>query len=66
MDKQDLIKAFLNAVNTWKTYVIGLKAANKQNNQKAKSVLGKAVFFWIKQAEHLKKQLDVILGLKVA
>ena len=66
MNKQDLIKAFLNAVNTWKMYVIGLKSANKQNNQKAKSVLGKAVFFWIKQAEALKAQLDIILGLKVA
>lgn len=64
MNKQNLIKAFLEAVNTWKAYVIGLKAANKQNNNKAKSVLGKAVFFWRKKAEQLKAQLDFILGLK--
>lgn len=53
-----LILAFLNAVNTWKMYVIGLKAANKQNNRKAKSTLGKAVFYWRKQAEALKMIID--------
>jgi len=63
MKKKQLIQAFLNAVNTWKMYVIGLKAANKQNNTKAKSILGKAVFFWIKQAEYLKKQIDKLLSL---
>ena len=63
MNKSQLIKAFLNAVNTWKTYVIGLKAANKQNNTKAKSVLAKAMFHWRKQAEALKAKLDIILGL---
>ncbi len=53
-----LIAASLNAVNTWKAYVIGLKTANKQNNHKAKSVLGKAVFHWRKVAEALKSQID--------
>ena len=66
MKKQDLIQAFLNAVNTWKMYVIGLKAANKQNNTRAKSVLGKAMFYWRKQAEQLKAKIDCLLGLKVA
>lgn len=63
MNKNQLIKAFINAVNTWKTYVVGLKAANKQNNTKAKSILGCAMFYWRKQAEHLKKQLDKLLSL---
>lgn len=66
MNKNQLIQAFINAVNTWKTYVIGLKAANKQNNTKAKSVLGKAMFYWRKQAEALKAKIDCLLGLKVA
>ena len=57
---KQLIKAFLNAVNTWKIYVIGLKAANKQNNNKTKSVLGKAMFYWRKEAERLKAQIDQI------
>jgi len=58
---KELIVAFLNAVNTWKLYVIGLKAANKQNNRKAKSVLGKAVFHWRKVAEALKSQIDSLI-----
>jgi len=61
MTKNQLIKAFLDAVNTWKTYVIGLKAANKANNTKAKSVLAKAMFYWRKEAERLKKELDAVL-----
>lgn len=60
MNKQ-LIKQFINAVNTWKTYVIGLKAANKQNNRYAKGVLGKAVFKWRKEAERLKKIIDKMI-----
>jgi Tfp pilus tip-associated adhesin PilY1 len=63
MNKQQLIKKFLDAVATWKIYVVGLQSANKKNDQKAKSVLGRAVFYWIKQAEHLKKQIDKLLGL---
>lgn len=65
MNKSQLTKAFINAVNTWKAYVKARITANKQNDKTAKSLLGKAVFYWIKQAEYLKKQLDVILGLKV-
>lgn len=59
--QQLLINQFLNAVNTWKIYVTGLKAANKQNNSHAKSVLGKAVFFWRKEAERLKKIIDKMI-----
>lgn len=66
MNKQQLIKAFLNAVNTWKAYVKARIAANKLNDKTAKSLLGKAVFYWIKQAEQLKAKIDCLLGLKVA
>lgn len=66
MNKNQLIKAFLNAVNTWKMYMIGLKAANKQNNTRAKSVLGKAMFYWRKQAEALKVKIDLIIKAKLA
>jgi hypothetical protein len=55
---QDLIIAFINAVNTWKAYVIALRLANKRNNHLAKSGLGKAVFKWRKYAEELKRQID--------
>jgi hypothetical protein len=61
MNKSQLISAFLNAVNTWKTYVIGLKAANKANNTRAKSILGKAMFYWRKEAEKLKKEVDAVI-----
>lgn len=66
MNKKQLIQAFLDAVNTWKRYCVLLRTANKQNHNKAKAIYGKAVFYWIKQAEYLKKQLDIILGLRVA
>ena len=58
MNKTQLIKAFLNAVNTWKSYVLALKNANKSGNKYAKSVLAKAVFYWVKECEKLKKMLD--------
>jgi len=57
-NNQALIKAFLHAVATWKAYVSALRLANKRNNHKAKSGLGKAVFYWIKQCEALKAQID--------
>lgn len=66
MNKQDLIKAFIDAVNTWKRYVILLRTANKANHNQAKALYGKAVFYWIKQAEALKAKIDSLLGLKVA
>lgn len=59
-----MIKAFINAVNTWKAYVKALKSANKANNNLAKKHLGKAVFFWRKEAEKLKKLVDSVV-LKV-
>lgn len=58
MTKQQLITAFLNAVNTWKAYVKANKLANKRNLNIAKSGLTKAVFYWRLQAEKLKKMLD--------
>lgn len=66
MNKQDLIKAFIDAVNTWKRYCALLRTANKANNNQAKRLYGKAVFYWIKQAEALKGKIDSLLGLKVA
>lgn len=64
MNKQNLIQAFLDAVNTWKRYVALLRTANKQNHNQAKRLYGKAVFYWIKQAEALKDKIDSLLGLK--
>lgn len=61
VDKKTLIKAFLDAVNTWKTYVNLLRAANRANDNQAKSLYGKAVFYWIKQAEKLKKDVDSLV-----
>lgn len=58
MTKQQLIQAFLNAYHTWQAYCVGVKSANKQCNNKAKSVLQKAVFFWRKECERLKKLVD--------
>lgn len=55
------VKAFLMAVATWKAYVKALKKANKANNSYAKSVLGKAVFYWINEAERLKKEVDKLV-----
>jgi len=61
MTKQNLILAFLNAVRTWKAYVNANKKANKANLTSAKSLLTKAVFFWRKEAERLKKMLDFVV-----
>lgn len=58
MTKQELIQAFLNAVNTWKLYVTANKAANKNNRNEVKSMLTKAVFYWRLQAEKFKKMID--------
>lgn len=55
------INAFINAVNTWKAYVKALKSANKVNNNIAKKHLAKAVFFWRKEAERLKKLVDRVI-----
>ncbi len=66
MNKKQLIKAFLDAVNTWKRYCALLRTANKQNHNQAKHLYGKAVFYWIKQAEQLKAKIDRLLDLKVA
>ena len=66
MNKNQLIQAFLNAVNTWRRYCVLLRMANKQNHNQAKALYGKAVFYWIKQAEQLKAKIDSLLGLKVA
>ncbi len=66
MNKKQLIKAFLDAVNTWKRYCVLLRTANKANNNQAKALYGKAVFYWIKQAEALKVKIDCLLGLRVA
>ncbi len=66
MNKNQLIQAFLDAVNTWKRYVHLLRTANKANNNQAKHLYGKAVFYWIKQAEQLKAKIDRLLDLKVA
>lgn len=56
-----LLLAFINAVNTWKAYVKALKAANMANNNVAKKWLGKAVFYWRKEAEKLKNSVDSVL-----
>lgn len=66
MNKQDLVKAFLNAVNTWKRYCALLRTANKQNHNQAKRLYGKAMFYWRKQSEKLKKSVDAILFCKLA
>lgn len=64
MSKNQLIQAFLNAFKTWQAYVIANKKANKANNQEAKSYLTKAVFHWAKEAQKLKKMLDMCLGIR--
>ena len=61
MTKQQLIAAFLNAHRTWQMYCLGVKSANKQGNNKAKSALQKAVFFWRKECERLKKLVDFVV-----
>lgn len=61
MTKQELIAAFLNAVNTWKAYASANKLANKRNLHQYKSALTKAVFFWRKESERLKKLIDFAL-----
>ncbi len=58
MTKQQLIAAFLNAVNNWKAYVKALKEANKANNSVMKKILGAQMFFWRKESEKFKKMLD--------
>ena len=58
MTKQQLIAAFLNAVNTWRAYASTNKLANKRNLNQYKSALTKAVFFWRKECERLKKMVD--------
>lgn len=62
-DKLKLYRQFIDAVNTWKIYVSGLKAAQRQGNNRAKSVLAKAMFFWRKQAEQLKLIIDNLRGV---
>lgn len=61
MTKQQLIAAFLNAVSTWKAYIVANRKANKRNDQAAKKYLSKAVFYWVKECERLKKMLDFAL-----
>jgi hypothetical protein len=53
-----LIIAFLDAVNTWKTFVIQVKHANKNKCTAAKRQYMKAMFYWRKEAERLKSQID--------
>jgi hypothetical protein len=55
---KSIIAKFLEAVRTWKIYKAGVQSANKQNRSKAKSILMKAMFFWRKQAEALKAEID--------
>lgn len=61
MNKNQLIKAFLDAVNTWKIFVIQVKHANKNNCTAAKRQYMRAMFYWRKEAEKLKKELDSVL-----
>jgi len=55
---KSLIAAFLDAVNTWKIFVIQVKHANKNNCTAAKRQYMKAMFYWRKKAEALKSELD--------
>ena len=64
MTKQQLIAVFLNAVNTWKAYASANKLANKRNLNQYKSALSKAVFYWVKECERLKKMLDMCLYIR--
>lgn len=58
MKHNPTIKAFLNAVNTWKAYVKALAKVNKANCNKARGLLMKAMFHWRKEAERLKAIID--------
>jgi hypothetical protein len=61
MNKQKLIKAFIDAVNTWKIFVIQVKHTNKNNCKVAKREYMRAMFYWRKVAENLKKEVDLLL-----
>jgi len=61
VNKTQLIKAFLDAVNTWKVFVVQVKHANKNNCTAAKRQYMRAMFYWRKEAEKLKNQLDLVL-----
>lgn len=64
MTKQQLISTFLNAYTTWKAYIVANRKANKRNDQAAKKYLSKAVFFWVKECERLKKMIDFALCIR--
>jgi hypothetical protein len=55
---KSLISAFLDAVNTWKIFVIQVKHANKNNCTAAKRQYMQAMFYWRKKAEALKSEID--------
>ncbi len=61
MNKRQLIAAFLNAVKNWERFVYANKRANKLNQNGLKSVYTRLVFQWRKEAERLKKLVDLVV-----
>ena len=60
MKNNSVVKAFLNAVNTWRHLVKALAVANKANDVQRKSALMRSMFYWRKEAEKLKSLVDCL------
>ena len=64
--KKQIIAKFLNAVSTWRALVIALRNAQKRGDSRAKSALMRSMFYWRKEAERIKRYLDVVLFCKTS
>jgi hypothetical protein len=60
MRNNSAVKAFLNAVNTWRHLVKALAVANKTSDTRRKSALMCSMFYWRKEAEKLKSLVDCL------
>jgi len=64
--KNKIIAKFLHAVQIWRDLVIALRNAQKRGDSRAKSALMRSMFYWRKEAENLKRNVDAILFCKFA
>jgi hypothetical protein len=60
MKNNSIVKAFLNAVSTWKHLVQALAIANKAKDSRRKSDLMRSMFYWRKECEKLKSLIDCL------
>ena len=60
MKNNSVVKAFLNAVNTWRHLVKALAVANKAKDARRRSDLMRSMFYWRKEAEKLKSLVDCL------